>query len=151
MSSILLKVNPCLFVKMINLFIASVMMICFLRRVAIKITFFMVIRKFIYCLISVAVTHKDYQSQSDETVNLFCYILGEPAENQQLMRCFIRDLRLNFHFFQDLFLLGVALQFTIIGSVNNNVNTSYRVENMQLSFDLSIKRTQEFERHKRTY
>ena len=49
-------------------------------------------------LIFVLVTHKDYHSSSDSlSCNLLCDILGEPAENQQLMRCF-KYLRFKFKF-----------------------------------------------------
>ena len=80
------------------------------------------------------------------TMPLFCYIFGEGAENQQLMRCFIHDLRLDFQLFLDLFCcLGTSLSMAPIARISNNVNTSYWVENLQLLFDLSIKRAHEFE------
>ena len=80
------------------------------------------------------------------TMPLFCYIFGEGAENQQLMRCFIQDLRLDFQLFLDLFCcLGSSRWMATIARISNNVNTSYRVENLQLLFDLSIKRAHEFE------
>ena len=80
------------------------------------------------------------------TMPLFCYIFGEGAENQQLMRYFIQDLRLDFQLFLDLFCyLGSSRWMATIARISNNVNTSYWVENLQLLFDLSIKRAYEFQ------
>ena len=60
-----------------------------------------------------------------------------------LMMHFIQDLSLNFYFFLDIYLHGCG------SSVDNkrwyHISTSYWVENLQLSFCLSIKNTHDFE------
>ena len=53
-------------------------------------------------------------------------VLGETAENQQLMRYFIQDLSLNIKFFYILFCCrGNSSWMATIVSASKNVNTSY--------------------------
>ena len=70
-----------------------------------------------------------------QAVNLLCYILGKTAVND----AFYSNLSLNFYFFLDLYVNGIA------SSVDNSrwysISTSYWVENLQLPFCLSIKST----------
>ena len=71
---------------------------------------------------------------------LTCFVIF--WAKQQLMMHFIQTLSLNFHSFLDLYLSGIG------SSVDNNrwyrISTSYWVENLQLTFCLSIKSTHEF-------
>ena len=64
------------------------------------------------------------------------------------MMHFIQNLRLNFHYLLELYMHGSG------SSVDNNrwyhISTSYWVENLQLSFCLSIKSTHEFKWYTKT-
>ena len=99
--------TPRLFQSPLLLGTQEYVIMCFFKVCGYKNSRFFMVARISLCLISAAVTYKDYHSQFGQ-IKFLTYF---GRSKQQLMRCFIQDLSLNVHSYLDLFLHGSSSSF----------------------------------------